>query len=415
MIAGVTALKILMVNKFLYPNGGSETYIFQLGKQLVKMGHKVEYFGMEHKERIVGNRAGSYTSNMDFHAGGVRKLLYPFQIIYSVEARKKLRAVLEDFEPEVVHLNNFNFQLTPSIIYEVKSFDKKRKRKTQLVYTAHDYQWVCPNHMMKIPSTGELCRRCAGGDYSHCSRNKCIHNSGVKSMLGRLEGALYKRLGVYRNVDTVICPSHFMEQALCVNPALEGKTVVLHNFTDKMPENSGAEESGKNYVLYMGRYDKEKGIETLLEVCRELSQIPFVFAGKGALEEKLKEAPNIDNRGFLSGAALEELVKGARFLVFPSEWYENCPFTVMEAQMYGTPTLASNLGGTPELIRAGETGELFEAGNAQELKRKIKELWEDEARCREYAQNCRQVRFDTAQSYCRKLLEIYRGERRSGV
>lgn len=64
-------MKILMVNKFLYPNGGSETYIFQLGKELAKMGHKVEYFGMEHRERIVGNRAGSYTSNMDFHTKGI--------------------------------------------------------------------------------------------------------------------------------------------------------------------------------------------------------------------------------------------------------------------------------------------------------------------------------------------------------
>ena len=123
-------MKILMVNKFLYPNGGSETYIFQLGRELEKMGHEVEYFGMEHKERIVGNRAESYTSNMDFHTSGIRRLLYPFQIIYSIEARKKLRAVLKDFEPDVVHLNNFNFQLTPSIIYEVESFDKKRKKKT---------------------------------------------------------------------------------------------------------------------------------------------------------------------------------------------------------------------------------------------------------------------------------------------
>ena len=77
-------MKILMVNKFLYPNGGSETYIFQLGRELEKMGHEVEYFGMEHKERIVGNRAESYTSNMDFHTSGIRRLLYPFQIIYSI-------------------------------------------------------------------------------------------------------------------------------------------------------------------------------------------------------------------------------------------------------------------------------------------------------------------------------------------
>lgn len=82
-------MKILLVNKFLHPNGGSETYIFGLGKTLRKMGHEVQYFGMEHEGRVVGNRVESYTSDMDFHAGGLAKLLYPFKIIYSVEARKK--------------------------------------------------------------------------------------------------------------------------------------------------------------------------------------------------------------------------------------------------------------------------------------------------------------------------------------
>ena len=92
-------MKILMVNKFLYPNGGSETYIFKLGEQLQKKGHEVQYFGMEHAGRIVGNRLECYTSDMNFHAGGVGKLLYPFRIIYSGEAKRKMRRVLEDFRP----------------------------------------------------------------------------------------------------------------------------------------------------------------------------------------------------------------------------------------------------------------------------------------------------------------------------
>ena len=110
-------MKVLMVNKFLYPNGGSETYIFSLGRELERRGCEVQYFGMEHEGRIVGNHAECYTSNMDFHTGKLQRLLYPFKIIYSVEARRKIRTVLEDFQPDVIHLNNFNFQLTPSIIY----------------------------------------------------------------------------------------------------------------------------------------------------------------------------------------------------------------------------------------------------------------------------------------------------------
>ena len=120
-------MKILIVNKFLFYNGGSETYIFEIGKQLQKMGHEVQYFGMEHEGRVVGNRLEEYTSNMDFHSGKLNKLFYPFQIIYSGEAKAKMLKVLYDFAPDVVHLNNFNFQLTPSVIYAVKKYERSEE------------------------------------------------------------------------------------------------------------------------------------------------------------------------------------------------------------------------------------------------------------------------------------------------
>ena len=203
-------MKILIVNKFLYPNGGSETYIFAIGKQLQQMGHEVQYFGMEHEGRVVGNRVDSYTSSMDFHTGAWKKLLYPFKIIYSREARKKLRIVLNDFEPDAIHLNNFNFQLTPSIIYEIRKWEKSQKRKVAVVYTAHDSQWVCPNHLMLIPSSKKRCFECRGGRFGNCARNRCIHDSKLKSLLAMAEAKLYHNLRTYRKVDVVICPSLFM-------------------------------------------------------------------------------------------------------------------------------------------------------------------------------------------------------------
>lgn len=399
-------MKILMVNKFLYPNGGSETYIFKLGAELARRGHQVEYFGMEHEGRIVGNHAGSYTGTMDFHTGKWSRLLYPFKIVYSVEAKKKIREVLEDFVPDVVHLNNFNFQLTPSIIYEIRDFDKKHGGKTTLVYTAHDYQWVCPNHMFRIPESGELCMRCAKEGFGNCMKYRCIHNSKIKSVLGSIEGMLYHTLKTYRKVDRIICPSEFMNKALSCDPALRGKTVTLHNFIDEAGD--GTEAGKKEYILYFGRYSEEKGVKTLLEVCRRLPEISFVFAGSGPLKEEIGTCPNIEDKGFLNGEELKKLVQEARFVVFPSEWYENCPFSVMEAQTYRTPVVASSLGGTSELVRHGITGELFEGGNKDDLAEKIIKLWKDEELCRKYAENCRETAFDTLAEYADKVLKIYR-------
>lgn len=400
-------MKVLIVNKFLYPNGGSETYIFEIGKQFHKMGHEVQYFGMEHERRVVGNRVESYTSNMNFHTGKLAKLLYPFKIVYSFEARKKIRKVLEDFQPDVVHLNNINFQITPSIIDEIRHFEKKKNVKIKIVFTAHDYQWICPNHMLYIPHKNQICENCILSGYKECTKNRCIHGSKVKSLLGTIEAWVYKTRKTYEKVDCIICPSEFMKKKLETNSQLKDKLVVLHNFiTSEIDKETLVQK--KDYVLYFGRYALEKGISTLLEVCKSLPEIKFVFAGSGPLGDEVKTVSNVEERGFVEGKELENLIREAKFSIYPSEWYENCPFSIMESQMYGTPVIGANIGGIPELIRDGENGALFESGSVSQLRNKIVELWESEKLLSEYTENCLQISYDSVEQYCIELLKLYR-------
>lgn len=398
-------MKILMVNKFLYPNGGSETYIFKLGEYLQSQGHEVQYFGMEHEGRCVGNRVNVYTSDMDFHGGSkLAKLTYPIKTIYSTEARKKIRLVLDDFQPDAIHVNNFSYQLTPTVILEIQKWKKQTGKRCRTVFTAHDYNLICPNHMLNNPNTKQNCEKCLGGHFMNCTKGKCIHGSTAKSVIGTLEGYFWKWNGVYKYIDDVICCSEFMKTKMDSNPVFAKKTVALHNFIDKV---EWQETQKKDYVLYFGRFSEEKGIGTLLKVCRELPQVNFIFAGTGPLEEVVNGIPNIKNVGFQKGAALEKLIREARFSIYPSEWYENCPFSVMESQMYGTPVLGANIGGIPELIQVGKTGELFESGNASELKKQIEKLWDDRELSEEYSRNCREINFDTLEEYYGKLLKIY--------
>lgn len=396
-------MKILMVNKFLYPNGGSETYIFKLGEYLQSQGHEVQYFGMEHEGRIVGNRAEAYTSDMDFHGGSkLSKLTYPIKTIYSFEARKKIRMVLDDFQPDVCHLNNFNYQLTPSVILEIRKWEKQSGHKCRIVYTAHDYQLVCPNHMCNNPGTLENCEKCLGGHFINCAKGRCIHGSLAKSVVGTMEAMFWKWMGVYKQIDKVICCSHFMKTKLDTNPVFVDKTVAMHNFVDRV-ESKRVDK--KDYVLYFGRFSQEKGIATLIRVAKELPEIPFIFAGSGPLEHLLEGASNIKNVGFQRGEALEKLIREARFTVYPSEWYENCPFSVMESQMYGTSVLGANIGGIPELIRAGETGELFESANAEELKVQILRMWNSHGMSAEAVFESSKVRFSTIAEYANTLAD----------
>ncbi len=399
-------MKILLINKFLYPNGGSETYIFKLGEYLQSQGHEVQYFGMEHEGRVVGNRVNAYTSDMDFHGGSkLAKLTYPLKTIYSSEARKKIRLVLDDFQPDVCHLNNFNYQLTPSIILEIVKWRKQNNKTCKIVFTAHDYQLVCPNHMCNNPNTKENCEKCLSGHFMNCIKGKCIHGSTAKSAIGAMEAYFWKWKGVYKHIDTMICCSHFMKSKMDANPIFAKKTVAMHNFIDKPSQDLATEK--KDYVLYFGRFSEEKGVKTLIKVCKQLPEIPFIFAGTGPLEDLLTDVPNIKNVGFQTGEALVNLISQARLTVYPSEWYENCPFSVMESQMYGTPVLGADIGGIPELIKVGQTGDLFESGNAEQLKDRILKLYKSTDVTEGYSENCRNVQFDSIHNYMKKIMKIY--------
>lgn len=424
-------MKILMINKFLYPNGGSETYMFGLGNYLQSAGHQVEYFGMEHEGRCVGNHAQSYTSDMDFHGGSkLSKLTYPLKTIYSSEAREKLRLVLEDFQPDVCHLNNFNYQLTPSVILEIASWREKSGHPCRIIFTAHDFQLLCPNHMLRDPGKNSNCEKCLGGHFMNCTKNRCIHGSLAKSLVGSAEAFYWKKRDTYRLIDRIVCCSSFMKEKMDTNPVFAAKTIAMHNFLSEEVSASAAKKTEPGYVLYFGRYSKEKGIQTLLEACRALPQITFVFAGSGPLEEEVNALAqekrltevnpmtgtfsNVVNKGFTRGAALKELIQNALFSVYPSEWYENCPLSVMESQALGTPVIGADIGGIPELItdaRTDEdkaTGELFESGNTQMLVKTIRSLYNDTEKRNKLTANCCMVHFDSAKEYTEKLMEIYR-------
>ena len=398
-------MKILFVNKFLYHCGGSETYIFKLGDFLKSQGHQIEYFGMLDERNERGNGVNSYTSHMDFHtSSAVDKIKYSLQTIYSFEARKKIRLVLDDFMPDVVHLNNFNYQLTPSVILEIVKWRKHVNKECRIVFTAHDYQLICPNHMCSQPNTKENCEKCLSGNFFNCVKGKCIHNSRIKSMLGTMEAYFWEFNGAYKYIDAMICCSAFLKSKMDTNPLFATKTLALHNFVDTV---EWKETEKKDYVLYFGRFSEEKGIGTLIKVCKELPEVQFIFAGTGPLTDEIDGIPNITNVGFQKGEALEKLIREARFSIYPSEWYENCPFSVMESQMYGTPVLGANIGGIPELIEVGVTGELFESGNKEDLKNKVQTMWKDNEKTTTYSQNCKNISFDTIAEYCEKLMEIY--------
>ena len=134
--------------------------------------------------------------------------------------------------------------------------------------------------------------------------------------------------------------------------------------------------------------------------------IQFVFAGYGEAEAEIAKVSNAEYVGFKTGRELEMLIRKAKVTIHPSEMYENCPFTVIESQMYSTPVVGARIGGIPELIAEGKSGELFTPGDSDDLERAIRKVLAPEA-LEKYIQGCKMQKFETPDSYYEKLMGIY--------
>lgn len=399
-------MKILLINKYLYPKGGAETYTLKLGEYLSGVGHEVEYFGMYDKKNVVHNSIGQYTQNMDFHDSGAEKFLYPFRIIYSFQARKKLRKVLKDFQPDIVHMNNINYQLTPSIIDEIK------KQGIPIVQTVHDLQMLCPNHLMFDLNKKSPCEKCLNGSKINCIKGKCIHYSRVKSVIGAIEAWLYAIKGTYKKVDKYICPSRFLESKLLEKKRIgeyiyRGKTVAIHNYIE-LPD-IDFEHTKKNYVLFFGRLSEEKGVDIFIEACKSLPNIMFKVAGVGPMENACKGIPNVEFVGFKTGRDLHKLIAEALFSIYPSIWYENCPLSILESESFGTPVICTPLGGMPELVENGKTGVILEEVSSKALTEAISALYNDRELCEKMSKNCEEKRTQmiNLNEYGRRIEKVY--------
>ena len=140
----------------------------------------------------------------------------------------------------------------------------------------------------------------------------------------------------------------------------------------------------------------------------QCKDIDFKVAGSGPLEEEMRNADNIELLGFKTGDELKELISKARLTVCPSILYENCPFSVIESIVYGTPVVGSRIGGIPELIDEGKTGLLFEPENTDDFKEKINIILNDKELAESMSKACLEKKFDTLEQYAEKLMNIYK-------
>ena len=390
-------MKILLANKFYYRRGGDCIYMLNLEQLLKTHGHDVAVFAMDYPENIETVWKRYFPNEIKFTPGV--GMLETFMRMFGLgEVKRKFNFLLNDFKPDVVHLNNIHTQLSPVIARLA------HKRRTKVIWTLHDYKLLCPRYDC-LCNGNEVCEECFV-DKHKVLEYKCMKNSNLASMLAYKEGMKWSRKKLEGYTDVFICPSQFMYNKMAQGGFDRKKMYTLCNFIDIERTRRDSYDK-EDYYCFIGRLSFEKGIETLIEAARTLPYHLKIIGG-GPLADILKEkakGANIEFTGYKEWPEIKEIVGKARFSVVPSEWYENNPLSVIEAQCLGTPVLGANIGGIPELIKEGVNGMCFESRNIMDLKNKIEKMFILNVDYKQLAKSS-QIRYSSEKHY-NELLELY--------
>jgi glycosyltransferase involved in cell wall biosynthesis len=363
--AGGAFQRVLMVNKFHYPRGGAEHYMFRLAGLLEGRGAHVDYFAMHDSRNLPCDTERYFVSEVDLEhppkgVGGRARVAG--RMLYSLEAKRKMGGLLAHRPVDLAHVHNIYHQLSPSLLAPL------HERGIPVVMTVHDFKLVCP--VYSLLSNGQICERCVGHGFSHAVRQRCNRRSLSGSMLVAGETWLHRRLRLYRDgIDLFITPSAFARDRMVTSGYPSDRIVVIPNCV--VAEDYVPLHQPGDHCLYVGRLSREKGVEVLVQAAIETgARVKLV--GDGPLRPQLqamieRSGADVELLGFRTGHELAAAVQASAAVVMPSICHDNSPLAVIEAMAWGKPVIGSRVGGIPELVHDGQQGVLVAHGDARAL------------------------------------------------
>lgn len=354
---------VLSIHNFYQQPGGEDEVVASEVALLRSRGHRVVEH-TEHNDRV----------------DEMSRVRVAFRTVWSGEAYRRTRSVLREVRPDVMHVHNTFPLLSPAVYYAA------RAEGVPVVQTLHNYRLVCPSALLF--RDGGVCEDCLGralplaGVRHACYRGSRAGSAAVAAMIATHHG-----LGTWeRLVDVYLALTEFGKRKFVEGGLPADRIRVKPNFLAADP---GLRNGAREYALFIGRLSGEKGIRTLLHAWRAGIDLPLRVVGDGPLYAEVKQFltdTGLDARVRLVGRVPPEEVfdflHGARFLVFPSEWYEGFGRVIIEAFACGVPVLAAGLGAPREIVEDGVSGLHFRAGDASDLAEKARDLASDPARCR---------------------------------
>jgi glycosyltransferase involved in cell wall biosynthesis len=375
-------------------------------------GHEVALFSMSDPRGEPTAYDHHFVPHVDFKAAASpwQKVRRAAHAIYSLEARKRLRAMIAEFGPDVAHVRNIYHHLSPSILWELKA------QKIPVLYHLNDFKLLCPSY--NLVCGGEACEACKGGAFWRSITAKCYPGLGSRLTL-MTEAYVHRWLGTYRKcVDLFLAPSQFVRDKFVEHGWDGSKFEVLQHFQqieDTPLQYAPLAVEKSPQILYFGRLSTEKGVDDLLHAMRQVPEMRLVIAGDGPLSNELRQLAaslrlsNVEFVGYVGKTERDNLIAQSRFTVLPSHAYETLGKTILESYAEGRAVIASDTGSRRELVREGETGLLYRTGDINALAAAIRILGTSPDLAEKMGRTGREFvrRKLTPDGHYRKLLTLY--------
>jgi len=370
----------LMIDKYFFIKGGAERYFFELKKLLEMHGHQVIPFAMQHPDNFDTPYSNNFVGNIEFNGLSFGQKIQQAsriigRVIYSQETKAALSKLIEREKPDIAHLHMIEHQFSPSILHALRDFN------IPIIQTCHQYKLICPSYRLFIMHKNQICEKCVHGHYYHAVLEHCHKNSFAASGLVAVESYIHKWMDIYNLIDVFHVPSRFLGQKLVEGGYSQEK--IWHCFytinLDDYPFHLGFAD----YAIFSGRLSEEKGVLTLLQAMSRLPELRLLIIGEGPQRPVLAQfvrKHHLNNVEFLGNQNREQVVQWvqlAKFVIVPSEWYDNSPLVIYEAFSMGKPVIASSLGGMPELVEDGVEGLLVPPGDPSAMADAITRLLAD--------------------------------------
>lgn len=332
--------KVLLVHNYYQLPGGEDTVVANEKKLLEEHGHEV----------LLYTRHNSELKTEKWW----QKLLLPFSTIFNVRTYREIRQLIKQERIDIVHVHNTLNLISPAVYYAAVGC------RVPVVQTMHNFRLLCPGAVFY--RDGQICEECLTKGFGCALKHKCYRGSFAQTLACVLSTLIHRATGIYGKLNYICLTEFNREKLLHLKQIRQEQIYIKPNFVESMQRFCPAEQR-ENRMIFVGRLEKLKGVDLLLEAWRLLGEDApeLLLCGTGPLDQWCADYIRENNlhvtmAGFVPNEEVRRQIGISRALILPTQCYETFPMTIAEAYAAGTPVITGNMGNAGNLVEEGKTG-----------------------------------------------------------